>query len=379
MEARRLLRELWKVALLAVDPERLVSEYFRLHRVEKKRRRVGIFASGKAAVAMASGVPGQALTEALIVAPHGARVPRSLRPFVWFASHPHPDRSSLAAARAALAFFRGFGKDDLILALVSGGTSSLLCLPRPGITLAAKRQRVRKAMQNGWPIERINRLRISLSQIKGGRLAEATPASVVTLILSDVPGPGFRIVGSGPTVSRRKGGDHVVLLGGNRTGLDAAAALARSRNLSAQIESRFAAGEATKAGRGFASRLCDLRRGILLAGGETTVRHSSRTGAGGRSQEFALGAARGLAVRNCECTLLAAGSDGVDGNSKNAGAFVDDETIARARKLGLDPKKVLRAHDSARFFEALGDHFRPETTGGNVADWVFGVREGGPE
>ena len=131
---------------------------------------------------------------------------------------PGPRPPSLAAAKAALRFFRGFEEGDLVLALVSGGTSSLLCLPRRGVTLAEKRRRIRRAMEEGWPIQPINRLRTTLSLVKGGRLADATRARVVTLVLSDVPEEDFRIVGSGPTVSSRKPRDRTWLLAGNRTG-----------------------------------------------------------------------------------------------------------------------------------------------------------------
>ncbi len=228
-------------------------------------------------------------------------------------------------------------------------------------------------MEKGWDIRRLNRLRTSLSLVKGGRLADATSARVVTLVLSDVPGSNFRLVGSGPTVSARKGSDRVLLIGDNRTGLDAAAAFARSRGLRARIQRAILSGEASAAGRRFASRLCDFPEGVLLAGGETTVRIASRAGVGGRSQELALAAALELGRRHCSSALLSAGSDGIDGNSENAGAFADRDTILRADERGLDPAVFLRGHDSAAFFEAVRGAFRSGPTGGNVADWVFGV------
>ncbi len=228
-------------------------------------------------------------------------------------------------------------------------------------------------MEEGWPIQRINRLRTSLSLVKGGKLADATRARVLTLVLCDVPEDNFRIVGSGPTVSRRKRCDRALLLAGNRTGLEAAARVARSRGLSARIERVPLSGEAAAQGRAFAARLRALRsRRVLLAGGETTVRRSSRSGTGGRSQEFALAAAQELAGSRPE--VLSCGSDGVDGNSQNAGAFADGTTVERARRLRLSPREFLDRHDSAAFFDALGDRFRPGITGTNVADWIFGIR-----
>ncbi len=376
MAGADLLDVLWRAALDAVDPERLTARFLAARRTPGACRR-GLFACGKAAVAMASGAFGSARFDAtLVVAPHRAAVPDALRPAVLFASHPEPDRSSVAAARAAVAFFRGFGPGDEVLALVSGGTSSLLCLPRPGVTLAEKRSRIRAAARAGWPIARLNRLRSSLSSIKGGRLADATAARVTTLVLSDVPGADFRIVGSGPTVSRRKPGDRAFLLADNRTGLSAAAAAARSAGAAVSVEREPLSGEAADAGRAFAGRLLQgarRRRGpwVLLAGGETTVSIPRRAGIGGRNQEAALAAALEIEGES-GLAILAAGSDGIDGNSENAGARVDGRTAGRARRRGLDPARFLSAHDSASFFAACGGAVLTGPTGTNVADWVFG-------
>jgi len=330
---------------------------------------------------MASGAAGTArFDEILVVAPHGTAAPSALSDSVLFAAHPEPDRSSAAAARAALVFFRGFLAGDEIVALVSGGTSSLLSLPREGWTLSAKRSRIRRAMRAGWDIERLNRLRVSLSRIKGGRLAEATAARVTTFVLSDVPGADFRIVGSGPTVSPRKPRDRTFRIGDNRTGLAAAAAAAKERGLSVSIVRDPLRGEAKDAGRAFARRL--LRRArrhrgpvVLLAGGETTVSLGRRTGVGGRNQEAALAAAIEI-VGEAGLTILAAGSDGRDGSSENAGGVVDGETIERAESRGLDAAKFLASHDSASFFARAGGAFRTGATGTNVADWWFGYAAG---
>jgi len=329
---------------------------------------------------MASGAAGTTrFDETLLVAPRGSATPRALSSSVLFASHPEPDRSSIGAARAAVGFFRRFGAGDEMVALVSGGTSSLLCLPREGWTLAAKRARIRRAMRDGWPIERLNRLRISLSRVKGGRLAEATAARVTTVVLSDVPGTDWRIVGSAPTVSPRKPGDRVFRIGDNRTGLAAAAAAAKKRGLFVSIERAPLSGEASEAGRAFARRLRRLairRRGafVLLAGGETTVSLSGRAGRGGRNQEAALAAAIEIAGE-AGVSILAAGSDGLDGNSANAGAAVDGKTIERAESRGLDSMAFLGGHDSASFFARAGGAFRTGATGTNVADWWLGYAD----
>ena len=372
MAASTELRALWRSALDAVDPEPLVARWLSSRRLDGRRR--GLFACGKAAAAMARGARLLSFDAILVVAPAGTEVAGIAAGVVHFASHPEPDRSSLAAARAALAFFRTFGARDSILALVSGGASSLLSLPRTGVTLSEKRARIRRAMRDGWPIERLNRLRISLSGVKGGRLAEATDATVTTLVLSDMPGADYRLVGSGPTISPAKPRDRAVLLADNRTGVTCAAARARRTAGRVRILRDPIAGEARAAGAAFARALGVFARGgggFLLAGGETTVAIRGRAGRGGRNQELALAAAIEIAGDE-RLSILSAGSDGVDGNSNAAGAFVDGSTIARGRNSGIDAEECLDRHDAGRYFERVGGALGGVPTGTNVADWVFG-------
>jgi hydroxypyruvate reductase len=164
-------------------------------------------------------------------------------------------------------------------------------------------------MRSGASIVEINRLRESLSAIKGGRLGRRTSARVITLVLSDVPGDRPALVGSGPTVRGRRG-DTTLVVGSNRLGLQAAARAARGLGL----RPRFSAGssrEASEAGRRFARAAARLAPGqVLLAGGETTVK-LAQGGRGGRNLEFALGAA--LALGPDRNHRSAAGSDGIDG------------------------------------------------------------------
>jgi glycerate 2-kinase len=376
---RRLLALLYRRALAAVEPERLVRDFLEIRRPAPRRGgRLAIFAAGKAAAGMASGARRLAAEDCLVVLPRGSPA-RGCPGRVLPASHPLPDASSQGAALEALAFFERYGEGDLVLALISGGASSLLCLPREGVTLSEKRRRILEAQRSGWPIGRVNALRTSLSAVKGGRLAEATRARVVTLVLSDVPGQDFRIVGSGPTVSRRKKTDRACLLGGNETGLDAAEAAARKMGFDVRRRRRPFGGEAQEAGRRFGRALGRLSPGgggeavLLLAGGETTVRLPGKAGRGGRCQEFALAAAREMAGRS-GLYLLAAGSDGRDGATDSAGAFVGGSTEERARSRGLDPGRYLARHASGELFETLGDAFVTGPTGTNVADWVFGLR-----
>jgi hydroxypyruvate reductase len=310
---------------------------------------------------------------ALAVLPEGYPAPRREGSEILFASHPSPDRRSVAAARRALAFFRSFERPDVILCLISGGSSSLLCLPRAGLTLSGKRAAIRKVMSAGASIVEINRARKRLSAIKGGKLGRATRARLVTLVLSDVPGDDPEMVGSGPTV-RRLAGDITIVVGSNRSGLASAAAEAARRGTTARLRAGRLEGEASETGRRFAVEAMRMPPGgVLLAGGETTVRLSGRPGIGGRNLEFALGAARVLDGSG-DVAILAAGSDGIDGSSRAAGAFVDGTSMGRARQAGLDPAAALARHDTEPFFAMLGDLVAPGPTGTNVGDWAFAVR-----
>ncbi len=378
-DPRRLLEALHVAALEASDPEAAVRRVLASPAIRRRlarARRVGVFAAGKAAAGMARA----ALREvgpvpALVVLPRGHPARGLPRGTVAFATHPEPDASSVRAARRALRFFRGFEDGDLVLCLVSGGASSLLALPRAGVTLAQKRRAVRELARSGAGIAELNRLRTALSAVKGGRLGRATRASLVTLVLSDVPGDRASLVGSGPTVRGRRE-DLVRIVGSNRIGLEAAAREARRRGFAVVCETRRLAGEASEAGAKLARRALRLSpRAVLLSGGETTVDLSSRRfpGRGGRCLELALAAA--LALEGDRCIhLLAAGSDGLDGSSGAAGAFAGGSTAERARRRGLDPERALARHDTLSVFARLGDLFRTGSTGTNVGDWVFLIR-----
>jgi len=323
---------------------------------------------------MVRGVPARFRRDALVVLPRGYPAAGLSSLEVLFSSHPEPDASSLRAARRALDYFADFGPRDLILCLISGGTSSLLTLPRPGVTLEAKRRAVGRLMRSGASIVEINRLRASLSAVKGGRLGRRTSARLVTLVLSDVPGDRPALVGSGPTVRGRRG-DTTLVIGSNRRGLEAAARRARGLGLRPRFFGRRLAGEASEAGMRFARAASSLAPGqVLLAGGETTVKLAGGHGRGGRNLEFALGAALALEGET-GITVLAAGSDGIDGSSMAAGALADGQTLARARRRGLDPRRALACHDTEPFFERLGDLLVTGPTGTNVSDWAIAICE----
>jgi hydroxypyruvate reductase len=367
----------YRAALSGVDPQVAVERSLRdpvIRGAVARAQRVGVFAAGKAAAAMLAGARSIDWDIGLAVLPRGYPAARFPRTRVLFASHPDPDRSSLLAAGKALEFFARFGPRDLIVCLISGGTSSLVAKPKPGLSLADKRAAVRRLAASGASIVRLNRVRTRLSSVKGGKLGRVTPARLVTLVLSDVPGDEPALVGSGPTVRARRG-DITRVVATNRSGALAAARQAARRGLSSRMVRRRLSGDAFDAGRLFARSAAKLSAGqVLIVGGETTVDLPPRHGRGGRNLEFALGAAMELRGSR-DIAILAAGSDGIDGSSGAAGAFVDGTTVDRAERLDLDPARALARHDTESFFERLGDLLVTGPTGTNVGDWAWAMRK----
>ncbi len=373
-----------------------------------------VLGAGKAAAAMAKAVedhwPGQ--LEGLVVTRYGHAVPCDHIEVIE-AAHPVPDARGEAAARRMLSMAAGAGADDLVLALISGGGSSLLTLPADGLTLADK-QAVNKALlASGAAIDEINTVRKHLSAIKGGRLAVAAwPAKIVTLMISDVPGDDPAIIASGPTVAdastfadardvlaRRgisppdavarhlaaaedetpKPGDYrlagnlIKIIAAPRASLEAAAEVARASNVVPVILGDAIEGEARDVGRRMAEEALAAQRGaggtpnVLISGGETTVTVKGK-GRGGRNVEFLAGLALGLDGA-AGIYALAADTDGIDGSDNNAGAIITPDTLARARAKGLDVDVILAANDCYSLFAALGDLVVTGPTLTNVNDF----------
>ncbi|MEZ4400521.1 MAG: DUF4147 domain-containing protein [Kofleriaceae bacterium] len=374
MALRDELAQVFAAAVAACDPAAAVAAALAARPVAGPVR---LLAVGKAAVAMASGAAaalGEAIVDGLVVHPGSAATPLPTAWDVRAAAHPVPDASSEAAGRAALAFAAATPPGHVLLVLVSGGASALWCVPRAGLGLADKVATITRALRSGAPIAELNRVRTTLSAVKGGQLAAACPAPVVTLVASDVPGDDPAVVGSGPTVPG-KPGDRVEVVAGLGALAAAAARALRAAGGAITVEPVPLAGDV----RAVAARLATAARGLppggrWVGGGEWTVALDGPVGRGGRASELALVLAEALA--GTDRVALVGASDGVDGTGPDAGAIVDGDTWAALTARGVDPAAALARHDSGRALAALDLALCPGPTGVNHADLVVLARPG---
>lgn len=371
---RELLLDLFNVAVAAVDGRRRVRAALAGSTGDAP---ASAFAVGKAAPAMMLGAAdalGRRLTRGLVVAPDGANPP-ALAGLAGMqcleAGHPRPDARSLAAGQALLAFAAATPPGSRVLLLVSGGASALLEVPAPGVGLAELVALFDRSLAERLDIEQLNRARIGLSKVKGGRLPGLfAGAKVEALLISDVPRDDPAVLASGiaddPAIECR-------LVGSLEDALDAVARTAAARGLNVARAPARLSGDAETAAMRICHELAIGEADLVIHGGETVVRLPANAGRGGRCQHLAVAAARAIAGHP-ELLLLAAGTDGRDGASEDAGAIVDGATAERARDAGFDPATALAAADSGRLLEATGDLVHTGPTGTNVGDVVLGLR-----
>ncbi len=336
------------------------------------------------------------------------------------AGHPIPDENGRAGALQILRLAEKAKKNDLIICLISGGGSALLPLPAPPLTLADKQKTIHTLLSCGASINEINALRKHMSLLKGGRLAEkAWPATLITLIVSDVVGNPLDVIASGPTVADpstfhdcmniirkyhiidripvpvvehiRNGINgkvsetpkpgtpifdktHNVIVASNMEALSAAGKTAESLGYNAVILSSMIEGDTRQAAHMHTAIAKEIRKtgnplpppACVLSGGETTVILSGK-GKGGRNQEFALTAAIDIADDH-RMVILSGGTDGTDGPTDAAGAVVDSDTMEKSLDSGLNPAAFLENNDSYHFFQKTGDLLMTGATGTNVMD-----------
>ena len=382
--------------------------------------RVVVVGAGKAAATMARAIEpllGRRLDRGLVIVKYGHAVP-TIRITVEEAGHPVPDRAGQAATQRLLALSSTLTAHDLLIVLLSGGASSLMPAPVPGVTLADKQRVTRQLLRCGAGIGEINTVRKHLSNVKGGRLAASTKATIVTLILSDVLGDDLSAIASGPTApdpttygeaveclkryrlwssappsvrahleqGRRglcaetpKPGAplfrriHHEIIGNNDVALAALLSTAGSAGLRTVLHPVLT-GEARVAGAHVGSLAQSVltkqepvsKPCCLIAGGETTVTVKGR-GRGGRAQEFAVAAAEAIAGLP-NVWVAAVGTDGSDGPTDVAGALVSGDTWNRAEQLGVDLGAALKRNDTYTALKRLRCHIVTGPTGTNVND-----------
>lgn len=417
MSPRELLLGSFHAALAAADPLRIVP----VHLPEPPKGRTLVVGAGKAAAAMALAVeqhwPADAPLDGLVITryQHGLLTNRIA---VIEAGHPVPDESGENAAQEIFRRVRTLGRDDLLLVLVSGGGSSLLSLPVEGIGIEALGATTRELLRCGAPIQDMNTVRKHLSAIHGGRLAAASKAPVLALIISDVTGDDPTHIASGPCaadpttyqdaldilkrydvaapksvlehlehgargriVETPKPGDRIFRRVENRViataqqSLQAAAGFFIGHDIHPAVLGDSVTGEAREVAKVYGALAREIRHHALpweapvalISGGECTVTVRG-DGRGGRCTEFLLSLAVDLGGAEA-IHALACDTDGIDGSEDNAGAVLAPDSLKRAQRKDLHADKLLENNDGYGFFAALGDLVITGPTRTNVNDY----------
>ncbi len=399
-QRRTRLLQFYQSALDAVSGEAAVSRYLQHHPLNKTFSLVAI---GKAAAAMATGaqsVLGDQLRAALVITKHGHADPRldSERIVQMESAHPVPDATSLAAGDALLEFLATLPTDEPLLFLLSGGASSLAEVLPDEMISEQLTELNSWLLASGLPIDEMNAIRKRLSRIKGGRLIPYLRGRpCLQLLISDVPGDKLSVIGSGPlivedetrsittplperlqplvgTVPKQAAGESSnvdsQLIASNDMAREALLNAAQSLGLTVYDHPGHFQGDAQELAVEFCDAVLSGPAGLYLWGGESSVVLPEAPGRGGRNQHLALAAARYL-VGHENVLLLAAGTDGSDGPTEDAGALVDGGTVQRGEWEGLSALDALRAADAGTFLEASGDLIQTGPTGTNVMDLVI--------
>jgi hydroxypyruvate reductase len=408
---------MFRAALGAADPAGAVVRALEAGRYDRYRR-IFVIGAGKASATMAHAaerVLGRRIEAGLVNTKYG-HLAKLRRIELNECGHPVPDERGVEGARRIAALAEQAGPDDLVICLISGGASALLPFPAEPITLGEKQETTRLLLAFGASIHEINAVRKHISAIKGGQLARlASPATVESLLLSDVIGDDLDVIGSGPTApdastferaleildkygirakapaavrarlengaageipETPKPGDKLFrrttnrVIGSNRLAVDAAAAHAKAAGFRTLVLSTFVEGETRDVARMHAAIAKEIRASgrplkppaCIITGGETTVTLRG-SGLGGRNQEFVLAAAVDIAGLD-NVVVLSAGTDGTDGPTDAAGAIADGRTLSRNPCV----QQFLAANDSYHYFEPLGDLIVTGPTGTNVMD-----------
>lgn len=398
---RAFLKALFDAAVQAALPQADIARFL----PDKPKGRTVVIGAGKGAAQLAQAVEAvwDGPLSGVVVTRYGYGAPCQKIEIIE-ASHPVPDAAGLVASKRLIEAVQGLGADDLVIALITGGGSALLPCPPEGVSLADEIALNKALLASGAPISAMNTLRQHVSGIKGGRLAmKASPAKVVSLIVSDIPGDNPTFVASGPTVPDRatvqdaldvvaqygldlpapimahlhrvtpppalpdfaRNEAHIIASAG--VSLQAAKRVAEAGGIPTEILSDALEGEAREIAKMHAA-LAKYGTGprLLLSGGELTVTLKGG-GKGGPNGEFMLAFAKEIEGHG-NIHALSADTDGIDGSEDNAGAFADGGTWARIRAHS-DPAALLANNDAWRALYMAGDLFITGPTGTNVNDF----------
>jgi glycerate 2-kinase len=326
----------------------------------------------------ARGVLGNGIERMFVVTKQGHRNDALQGPGVTQVegSHPLPDARSVAHGQELMRRVIAAAPGALPLFLISGGSSSLVEAPRDGVSIDDILALNRRGLAAGWDIATLNAERVKLSLVKGGGIARLLDGRrALALFISDVPGDDPEVIGSG-LLGRSAGcadstERHVV--GNVDDAVRAAVEAGAAHGLALEAGTRRFDGDAAEVARDFVGALRATHADGLVWGGESTVKLPARSGRGGRNTHLALAAAR-LMKPDEKWLLLAAGTDGTDGPTEDAGAIVDSRTIERAELAGVDVERAIRDFDSGTALEAAEDLVHTGPTGTNVGDILIGIR-----
>ena len=397
------LRSLFDTAVASALPENCLGPWI----PPRPAGRVIVVGAGKAGASMAAELERHwEDLEGLVIVPYGHAVEcRDIR--IIEAAHPVPDEAGLTAAGEILHAVSDLNADDTVVCLISGGGSSLMSLPIESVVLGEKQAISKQLLKSGAPIHEINCVRKKLSAIKGGKLAAAAaPASVLTLVISDVPGNDVSMVASGPTIADTSAvSDALAILDRYEIETSTAVRDVISNSIAPSINdpdvrvlatsddaliaaSKLAmhlevtpyslgdlAGDAKTLAEEHATLAIQIAEGkgpveapcVIISGGETTVEVRG-DGRGGRNGEYALSLAIAL-DGYANIHAIACDTDGIDGAGDNAGCLVSPDSLERAREAGLDAAGMLENNDSYAFFDALDDLVFTGPTRTNVNDF----------
>lgn len=333
----------------------------------KKFKKIVVIGFGKASSLMAKHIEkvlGNKIDDGLVISTKKVKLKRIK---VVRGTHPYPSQTNVNATKKLVELVKGLDKDDLVLSLVSGGGSALLCYPNMPFKRYTKE--INKHFASGIDIVALNKIRKRLSKVKGGKLAKLTKAKIVSLIFSDVVRDDLSTIASGPTVGKGlRNADNILLLN-NQVALEAMKKKALSLGLTPVIITNKLKGEARIIGKKFIKKIKNKKNIALLFAGETTVTVKG-SGKGGRNQELCLGSMEEISkLKNA--VLVSIGSDGMDGPTDAAGAIIDDKSFKKSINKKLDYEKYLKNNDAYHFFKKTNELIFTGLTGSNVAD--FGV------